>query len=84
MAASGDAGPVVHCTLSAEQLFERFDDGFGSVEGRPFTAWTETRVYFPTDYDGAENVASAPRNPCDEVTDHIGGGGGRWYPKEEP
>ncbi len=81
---AGDPGPVIRCTLTEDQMRVRFDDGFGGVEGRPFTAWTATRVYFPTDYDGAESVASAPRNPCDEPTQHVGGGGGDWYEKEEP
>jgi len=51
-----------------------FDDGFGGENGKPFTAWTENRVYFPVCYDGAEWVGSAPRNPCDEETEHQGGG----------
>jgi hypothetical protein len=83
MEIAGDAGPVIHCTLSDAQMQIRFDDGFGGVEGRPFTAWTPKRVYFPTDYDGAENVASAPRDPCSEATVHVGSGGGRWYGDED-
>ena len=41
--------------------------------GVPFTAWTKDRVWFPAMYDGNEWAASAPRNPCDEITKHIGG-----------
>ena len=52
-----------------------FDSDYGCMEGHPFTAWSKTRVYFPVDYDGAEWVGSVPRNPCDEVTEHMGGGG---------
>lgn len=81
MRSAGDPGPIIHCTLSDELMAVRFDAGFGGVEGRPFTAWTAKRVYFPTDYDGAKNVGSAPRDPCDEPTQHIGGGGGQWYEK---
>ncbi len=65
---------VVHCTLYDEILDVEFDDGFGATEGKPFTLWTTNRVYFPRCYDGAEGVASVPRNPCNEVTEHIGGG----------
>ena len=68
-----DSGPVVHCTLSDEEMKEEFDFGFGTSKGKPFTAWTEDRVYFPAVYDGAEWVNSAPRNPCDESTNHVGG-----------
>jgi len=65
-----DPGPIIACTLSEAALDERFDAGFGAAEGKPFTAWTAARVYFPTEYDGAEGVGSAPRNPCDEATVH--------------
>lgn len=60
-------------TLNEEQLIARFDDSYGLEEGKPFTLWTTNRVYFPASYDGAEFVGSVPRNPCPEVTQHIGG-----------
>ena len=69
-----DPGPLVACTLTEEQLDAEFSSGFGAAEGKPFTAWTEKRVYFPAVYDGSEWAASAPRNPCDEATEHVGGG----------
>lgn len=50
-----------------------FHCGYGHSEGPRFTAWTVNRVYFPVVYDGSEWVASVPRNPCDEVTEHVGG-----------
>jgi hypothetical protein len=50
-----------------------FESGFGTSEGPAFTAWTATRVYFPVVYDGSEWVGSAPRNPCDEACEHVGG-----------
>ena len=50
-----------------------FYDGYGFVEGEPFTLWTKNRVYFPIVYDGSEWVGSVPRNPCDEATEHLGG-----------
>lgn len=46
----------------------------GGVTGCPFTLWTKNFVYFPARYDGAEWVASVPRNPCDVATRHVGGG----------
>ncbi len=52
---------------------KEFDSGYGESIGEPFTLWTYERVYFPTVYDGSEDVASIPRNPCNEVTQHIGG-----------
>lgn len=70
----GDLDGALVCTLSEPELDVRFDSGYGLPEGKPFTAWTERRVYFPICYDGAESVGSAPRNPCDEATEHQGGG----------
>jgi len=60
-------------TLTPEELETDFDSGYGWSEGKAFTAWGEKYVYFPIIYDGAEWVGSAPRNPCDEATDHQGG-----------
>jgi hypothetical protein len=71
--ARGDDGPITHCTLTEEEMDQEFDDGYGISKGKPFTAWSEKRVYFPVVYDGAEWVGSAPRHPCDEATGHQGG-----------
>lgn len=61
-------------TLSDKELDEEFDAGYGFTEGKPFTAWSATHVYFPANYDGKEWVASVPRDPCGFSTPHIGGG----------
>jgi hypothetical protein len=52
---------------------DEFYAGYGSSRGAPFTLWTMARVYFPVTYDGKESVKSVPRDPCDELTDHVGG-----------
>ena len=62
---------VVYCTLTEEQLDKVFDDRSGCAEGEAFTVWTKNRVYFPTQYDGAESCASVSRNPDGKPTDHI-------------
>lgn len=64
-------GDIVESTLTESQLDERFGGGFGNHEGCAFTLWTINRVYFPVEYDGSESVASVPRNPCSEATEHI-------------
>ncbi len=77
---------VLACTLKSHELDIEFDHGFGGCSGKPFTLWTRHYVYFPTQYDGAEGVASAPRNISDEPTHHAGGGGSEWnegYDEEE-
>ena len=70
----GDDSNMLECTLTLEEGTRQFHDGYGSPEGVPFTMWTEDRVYFPACYDGSEWVDSAPRNPCKEVMEHVGGG----------
>jgi len=65
---------LIFNTLSNEEMDIQFYEGYGCTEGLPFTAWSETRVYFPVCYDGLEWVGSAPRNPRDEKTHHLGGG----------
>lgn len=60
--------------LSAERAMNRdFDGGFGSICGNSFFAWSKNRVYFCHAYDGGESVESVPRNPCEEIPNHIGG-----------
>lgn len=64
---------VVHSALEHGSWTDSFDHGYGCHNGSPFTLWTTKRVYFPAVYDGAEWVASAPRNPCNEAVKHVGG-----------
>lgn len=70
---SGDDFTKMKSTLSKDELQKKFDCGFGGSKGEPFTAWGKKYVYFPVVYDGAEWVSYAPRNPCKEVTPHVGG-----------
>jgi hypothetical protein len=62
---------VVSLTLTDKELNVSFDAGYGGENGKPFTLWTHNRVYFPTSYDGAENVQSVSRNPNGLPTEHI-------------
>ena len=64
---------LISCTLSDEGLDRGFHAGYGGEQGSPFTAWSETWVYFPICYDGSEWCGSAPRNPCDKAMCHQGG-----------
>lgn len=72
-AETGDDFSKMVSTMTEEHLDARFDCGFGCAEGCAFTAWGDKYVYFPVVYDGAEWVGRAPRNPCDEATEHQGG-----------
>lgn len=69
-----DPGPIIFCTLTDAEMQREFDSDFGCTSGKPFTAWTAERVYFPAYYDGYEWISSVPRNPCNVPTHHVGGG----------
>ena len=64
---------LVECTLNDEELVVEFYNGYGGEEGKPFTLWTNNRVYFPVVYDGSEWVGSVSRNPDGKPTYHLGG-----------
>jgi len=61
----------ISCTLTIPELVIPFDSGFGNPNGKPFTLWTKKRVYFPTEYDGSENVDSVSRDPDGVSTQHL-------------
>ena len=65
------------CTLDDEGLDETFDDGYGGINGKAFTLWTDRFVYFPVCYDGSEWCGSVPRNPGypdGTPNEHVGDG----------
>ena len=64
---------LISNTLTDAEMEKEFDSGFGSSEGKPFTAWSEKTVYFPIVYDGAEWVGCVSRNPDGIPTPHQGG-----------
>ena len=64
-AAEGDT--IIACTLTDEELDVDLFDGYGSIRGKDFTAWSERYVYFPVECDWGEDVGRVPRHPCDEV-----------------
>lgn len=65
---------LIRITISEEEMDRELDNGRGSEDGEPFTAWGPNFVYFPVCYDGEEWVGSVPRDPCDISTLHQGGG----------
>ena len=42
-----------------------YDDGFGAPDCHAVYVWTEDKVLWVTQYDGATTNSSAPRNPRD-------------------
>lgn len=71
-ARGADQTPVVAVAPDEATLDVEFDDGYGGSNGPAVLVWTETHVYFPVVYDGAEWLDSAPRNPTTEGQGHVG------------
>ena len=74
MKSHNDPGPVIAYAPDEAAFDVKFDSGYGGTDGPSVLAWTEMRVYFPAQYDGAEWMGSAPRNPTPSGQDHVGGG----------
>ena len=41
------------------------DDGFGGADCYPMYAWSKSRVYFISEYDGSTRLSCLPRHPVD-------------------
>ena len=50
-----------------------FNGGYGSPACYAVRVWTNLRVFWVTQYDGATCLDSARRNPSDEMPDMPGG-----------
>lgn len=70
---TGDKIEDLDFAIEPGELDREFDDGFGSEQGAPFTAWSENYVYFPICYDGSEWVGVVYRNPNGKKMFHQGG-----------
>ena len=66
-----DDGPVMAYAPDEATFDIEFNAGYGGTEGLPVLAWTKTRVYFPTEYDGSESIHSAPRDPVPAGQEHV-------------
>lgn len=51
-----------------------YDNGFGVPGCMSIFAWTESRVLFVDQYNGATSVCTIPRNPIDVMPQIFGGG----------
>lgn len=66
-----DDSVAVHFAGAADKKSFNTIPDYGT---KPWTIWTEKRVYFPEVYDGSYLVESVPRDPCDEAAGPFGGG----------
>ena len=51
-----------------------FDNDFGAPDCYAVTVWTDSRVLFVGEYDGATWLCSVPRNQCETMPEMTGGG----------
>lgn len=51
-------------------LDREFNDGYGCIEGQPFYAYSDTKIYYCWEYDGSEGIGNIPRHPDDTKPTH--------------
>jgi hypothetical protein len=66
-------GSVMTWAEALPYVDREYDNGYGSPKCPSTYAWTESRVLFVVQYDGATDVHSLPRNPVDVKPDMPGG-----------
>ncbi len=71
---------ILHCSLKKSEMLEKFTDKYGAPCGKPFIAYSQNWVFFPTVYDGRQEVGMVPRNPGKKYnyTPKEFGGGSYW------
>src|SRR5690606_25316592 len=64
---SGPALPDENVLLDRDaglaKVDQEYDNGYGGADCFPLYAWTASRVFFVTEYDGATGLSYIPRNP---------------------
>lgn len=66
-----DEHVVLRREAGLAKVDEEYDNGYGGADCYPVFAWTASRVFFVTEYDGATGIAYVPRNPiaCEPMFD---------------
>lgn len=67
-------GVVPWAEVPTAVLDREFDDGYGGNDSPNLCAWSPSWVIFSDDYDGAESLCWAPRNPTAHNPIRPGGG----------
>jgi hypothetical protein len=58
-----DEGVVLTREDGLQKVDAEYDNGYGGENCFPLYAWTASRVFWVAEYDGATNIAWAPRHP---------------------
>lgn len=74
LAASAVRGRLLSWTEAKPLLNYSYYTGYGSPDCHAIYAWTETKVLFVVQYDGATVIESVPRNPTVKESPIMPGG----------
>jgi hypothetical protein len=58
-----DENVILAREVGLNKLDQEYDNGYGGADCYPMFAWTKTRIFFITEYDGATGMSWAPRHP---------------------
>lgn len=58
-------GKVLDWETAKKYLNYEYDSGMGAFGCNAIYVWTDTKVLFVSQYDGATSICSIPRNPID-------------------
>lgn len=67
-------GKVLRWVDAADWLDYDFNDGYGAPECNAITAWTASRIFFISKYDGSTSLDWVHRHPVEHQPDMPGGG----------
>lgn len=63
--AGDDENVLIPVEAGLAKIDQDYDAGYGGADCYPFYAWTQTKVWFVAEYDGATCLTWVPRHPID-------------------
>jgi hypothetical protein len=58
-----DENVILSREAGLRKVNEEYDSGYGGADCYPLYAWTKSRVFFVSEYDGATSLSWVPRDP---------------------
>lgn len=58
-----DENIIISRARGLKKIDQEYDSGYGGADCFPLYAWTKSRVFFISEYDGSTCVSYVPRNP---------------------
>lgn len=69
---AADENIILSREAGLAKVDQDYDSGYGGPDCFPLYAWTTSRVFFVTEYDGATGLAWAPRSPMELAPEFSG------------